>query len=112
VLFPRFSNANPFSFRVTEERTILVNGEIRNEIGAVVAEAKDSQLFVLLGADYDVNSDSSAYEIVDEQLRPVLQFYRRDNPETLQINYVAYPELGRLNRPIFLDRFLGLLYLL
>jgi len=86
VLFPRFSNANPFSFRVTEERTILVNGEIRNEIGAVVAEAKDSQLFVLLGADYDVNSDSSAYEIVDEQLRPVLQFYRRDNPETLQIN--------------------------
>ena len=43
-----------------------------------------------LGADYDVNSDRSTFEVVDEQLRPILQFYRRDNPETLQVNYVAY----------------------
>jgi hypothetical protein len=78
------------SIRVTPERSIFLNVEIRDETGATVAELKDSQLFVLRGVDYDVNSDRSGFEVVDERLLPVLQIYRRDDLETLQVNYVTF----------------------
>lgn len=85
-----FSNTgiSPLTLRVTEDRFIFLTIEIRNETGAVVALLRDSHLFVSPGLSYDVNSDLTAIEVVDEQLRPVLQVYRRDNPESLQITYV------------------------
>jgi hypothetical protein len=75
------------SLRVTEDRSIFLSAEIRNETGAVVALLRDSRLFVSPGLPYDVNSDLTAFEVVDEHLRPVLQVYRRDAPERLQVNY-------------------------
>jgi hypothetical protein len=78
------------SIRVTPERSLFLNVDIRDAMGAIVAELKDSLLFVLRDVDYDVNSDRSGFEVVDERLLPILQLYRKDNPETLQVNYVAY----------------------
>jgi hypothetical protein len=90
VPFGNPSDESTLKLRATEDRSIFVTMEIRNETGAVVALLRDSHLFVSPGLAYDVNSDLTAIEVVDEQLRPVLQVYRSNNPETLQVNYVKF----------------------
>jgi hypothetical protein len=54
-----------------------LSGEIRDRGGRnVVAQLKNSRLFVTPGLEYDMNADSSAIEVVDPESRPVLQFAR------------------------------------
>ena len=57
--------------------TFSLSGEIRDRGGRnVVAQLKNSRLFVSPGLGYDMNADSSAIEIVDPEARPVMQFAR------------------------------------
>jgi hypothetical protein len=59
------------------EGAFSLSGEIRDPGGRnVVAQLKNSRLFVSPGLAYDINADSSAIEVVDPKLRPVLQFAR------------------------------------
>ena len=59
------------------EGAFYLSGEIRDRGGRnVVAQLKNSHLFVSPGLGYDMNADSSAIEVVDPESRPVLQFAR------------------------------------
>ena len=58
------------------EGAFYLSGEIRDRGGNVVAQLKNSHLFVSPGVGYDINADSTAIEIVDSESRPVLQFAR------------------------------------
>jgi hypothetical protein len=59
------------------EGTFYISGEIRDRGGRnVVAQLKNSRLFVSPGLEYDMNADSSAIEVVDPDSRPILQFTR------------------------------------
>ena len=59
------------------EGAFYLSGEIRDRGGRnVVAQLKNSRLFVSPGLGYDMNADSSAIEVVDPEARPVLQFAR------------------------------------
>lgn len=62
------------------EGVFYLSGEIRDRGGRnVVAQLKNSRLFVAPGHGYDVNADSSAIEVVDSESRPVLQFARDES---------------------------------
>jgi hypothetical protein len=62
------------------EGAFHLSGEIRDPGGkSVVAELRNSRLFVSPGVRYDMNADSSAIEVVDPDLRPVLQFARDES---------------------------------
>ena len=59
------------------EGAFYLSGEIRDRGGRnVVAQLKNSRLFVSPGVAYDINADASAIEVVDPESRPVLQFFR------------------------------------
>ena len=60
----------------SREGVFHLSGEIRDRGGNVVAQLKDSHLFVTPGLGYDLNADSSAIEVVDPESRPILQFVR------------------------------------
>jgi hypothetical protein len=62
------------------EGAFYLSGEIRDRGGRnVVAQLKNSRLFVSPGLAYDFNADSSAIEVVDPESRPVLQFARDED---------------------------------
>lgn len=57
-----------------------LSGEIRERGGRnVVAQLKNSRLFVSPGLGYDINADANALEVVDPESHPVLQFARDEN---------------------------------
>jgi len=62
------------------EGAFYLSGEIRDRGGRnVVAQLKNSRLFVAPGLAYDFNADARAIEVVDPESRPVLQFARDEN---------------------------------
>jgi hypothetical protein len=67
------SNVSPWAFEVSRDGAVLLNGQIRNKNGMAVAYINNSLLYVSPGVNYDVNSDMSALEVVDDNLIPVMQ---------------------------------------
>lgn len=74
-------NRYGYAFRAAPDGTVLIDGEIRNRDGAIVAELRDSRLHVVSpGIKVDRNSDWSAIEIVDDLKQPILQVQKERKP--------------------------------
>lgn len=78
----------PYIYSVTEDGELLVNGILWDKDGDVVAVVTNSKLFFPLDSEYDVNSDGSAFEVVDPSGQLILQIWIAD--DALHVDYVAY----------------------
>lgn len=71
----QFSSQSPGTFEMTKEGEVLLEIELRDQLGRIVATVHNSEVR-LSNDNYDVNADKNAVEIVDGNLKPILQIYK------------------------------------
>jgi len=79
--YPPGVEGRPFSVMVGPDRTIRVYGEIRGQSGIIFVQAEGEFVRALPGGGYDINSDRTAIEVVDEKQMPVFQLRIRSHTE-------------------------------
>ena len=81
----------PFSFGIAPDGNLLIEGEIRDREGNVIAELRNSFLYPRgASLDYDSNSDLHALELVDSEGMPIFQVVVQDHPSAIQVYAVTY----------------------
>jgi len=79
------SNRSPYQIEIANDGKLLLHAEIKDASGAIVAIVKDSNIFLLKGMEYDINSDNDAIEVVDEKKQPIFQITRIVNDDVKPI---------------------------
>lgn len=69
-------------------------GEIRDSLGRVAIGFHDDAMWQNTQLNYDINSDASALEVVNDDLFPVFQLYKDTSDGSIQVNYVHYEVTG------------------
>lgn len=77
----KLSNVSPYTVEVKKDGNLLLNGDLYDYRGFVVALLRDSSLRLSPGIDYDINADLEAIEVVNEKGQPVLQIWKPTDHE-------------------------------
>ena len=88
-----------FDYLLNDNNELLVSGILRDEFGRVIAELRDSQLWIAIGSGYDVNSDDRSLEVVGPEGEPILTVRCSEDRRTMYVEYVTYllAENGKLS---------------
>lgn len=88
----------PFVFKLGADGRLLVAGSVYDEQGDAVAMMLDSQIYVVPGFRYDINSDEDALEVLNANHHPVLQVLKAQNRK-VHVYYATYQPPFTYPRP-------------